>query len=279
MVSIMKMVLFLFVSTALHAAALAYPALFLDSRVAAPVIVTLVDADGESSNGPAGGGAQPQKKLVHAARKAAVESRQETPFVAPERNVVRSEEVVELPQTLSAPRVALDVPGGIIIAARQSESVVETPVRSGGAVKNVSALGGGGNGVGDGAGTRAGGNGGGGSGAGGQGIGSGAGEGGGSGAVLSVKASYADCPKPDYPDRARREGWEGTVTLRVLVDEEGKSKSLEVNRSSGFPVLDEAAMDNVKRRCRFNPARDGDRRMESWIRIPVVFRLADIKAR
>lgn len=273
MVSIMKMVLFLFVSTALHAAALAYPALFLDSRIAAPVIVTLVDAGGESGDGPAGGGAQPQKKSVRAARKAAVESRQETPFVAPERNIVRSEKVVELPQTFSAPVVAADVPGGIVISTRQSDltgSIVgNSSPSSGGRVESA----------GDTDGSGGSGNGGGGSGTGGPGPGSGTGEGGGSGAALSMKASYAYCPKPDYPDRARREGWEGTVTLRVLVDEEGKSKSLEVNRSSGFPVLDEAAMDNVKRRCRFNPARDGDRRMESWIRIPVVFRLADVKPR
>jgi protein TonB len=94
-----------------------------------------------------------------------------------------------------------------------------------------------------------------------------------------VKASYAYCPKPDYPESGRREGWEGTVTLRVLVDERGESKSLEINRSSGFPALDQAAADNVKQRCRFNPARDGEKPIESWIRIPVVFRLADLKDR
>ena len=118
------------------------------------------------------------------------------------------------------------------------------------------------------------------SGHGGLGVGAGDGRGGGGGTGDGgspfARASYADCRKPEYPERARWEGWEGTVTVRVLVDEEGKSKSLEVNHSSGYPLLDKAAMEAL-RRCRFNPARQRERPVESWIRIPVVFRLADLK--
>ncbi len=90
------------------------------------------------------------------------------------------------------------------------------------------------------------------------------------------RVNYAYHPKPEYPERARREGWEGTVLVRVLVDQKGRSKSMELSRSSGFEILDQAAIEAVKK-WRFQPARSGESAVESWVRIPVVFRLADLK--
>jgi len=90
-----------------------------------------------------------------------------------------------------------------------------------------------------------------------------------------TQADYAYNPKPEYPERARKEGWEGTVLLRVLVDQEGKSKWAEVSRSSGFETLDQAALKTVKG-WRFHPARYGENKVESWVRIPIIFRLAEI---
>jgi len=105
-----------------------------------------------------------------------------------------------------------------------------------------------------------------------------AGSGGGSGAGGSGfgRVGYAYNPRPRYPEAARREGWEGTVILRVLVDQEGKSRLVEVGRSSGFDALDRAASDAVKS-WRFHPAHAGQRKVESWVRIPVVFSLADLR--
>lgn len=102
------------------------------------------------------------------------------------------------------------------------------------------------------------------------------GEGRGSGTAIMVysRASYAHNPKPEYPERARREGWEGTVLLRVLVDQQGKPKRIEVSRGSGFDTLDRAAMETVKN-WRFHPARYGEEQMESWVKVPIIFRLAD----
>ena len=91
-----------------------------------------------------------------------------------------------------------------------------------------------------------------------------------------VQVSYAYSPKPEYPDSARREGKEGRVVLRVLVDEEGKSKSVEVNDSSGSETLDRAAAEVIKR-WRFSPARYGNKSVESWVKIPIDFRLTDAK--
>lgn len=90
--------------------------------------------------------------------------------------------------------------------------------------------------------------------------------------IVFARAGYAYTPKPDYPDRARREGWEGTVLLAVLVDRQGRCKAVEVSRSSGFALLDRAAAEAV-RLWRFHPAREGETKVESWVKIPIVFRL------
>lgn len=87
---------------------------------------------------------------------------------------------------------------------------------------------------------------------------------------------YAHHPKPDYPERARREGWEGTVLLRVLVDQKGRPKWVELNRSSGFEILDRAAIETVKG-WRFRPARSGVNAVESWVKVPIMFRLTEMK--
>ena len=95
--------------------------------------------------------------------------------------------------------------------------------------------------------------------------------------TASTQARYRDTPRPDYPESARREGREGRVLLRVLVDDQGRSKQVEINSSSGSEALDRAAAEAIKR-WRFHPARYGDKPVESWLRIPIEFRLADAKS-
>jgi protein TonB len=58
------------------------------------------------------------------------------------------------------------------------------------------------------------------------------------------------CPIPDYPARARREGWQGTVDVELHVDRDGAVEQASIGRSSGFAVLDAAAV-TVARRSRF----------------------------
>jgi protein TonB len=79
-------------------------------------------------------------------------------------------------------------------------------------------------------------------------------------------------PRPEYPPSARRDGREGRVLLRVLVDEQGKSKTIEVNQSSGSEALDRAAAEAITG-WRFSPARRGSTPVESWVKIPVDFQL------
>jgi protein TonB len=95
-------------------------------------------------------------------------------------------------------------------------------------------------------------------------------------AVITAPARYSDTPKPAYPDTARREGREGRVLLRVLIDEQGETKTVEVSRSSGSDALDHAATSAIKR-WRFHPAKSGERSIESWVNVPIDFRLTDTR--
>jgi protein TonB len=91
-------------------------------------------------------------------------------------------------------------------------------------------------------------------------------------APASVNAAYLHNPLPRYPSAARRAGEQGTVMLRVLVSRDGTTARVEIDKSSGSPHLDAAARETVKA-WHFAPARRGAEAIESWIVVPVVFRL------
>jgi protein TonB len=77
-----------------------------------------------------------------------------------------------------------------------------------------------------------------------------------------------------YPDLARRRGLAGTVLLRVRVAADGTVESAEVATSSGHEILDQAAVEAV-RRWRFAPARRGDTAVAHEVRVPIEFKLTD----
>lgn len=85
-------------------------------------------------------------------------------------------------------------------------------------------------------------------------------------------ADYLDNPKPPYPSISRRMGEEGEVRLRVRVDAAGNAQQVEVEHSSGYPRLDAAAQETVKR-WRFVPARQGDQPVAAWVIVPIQFTL------
>jgi protein TonB len=77
---------------------------------------------------------------------------------------------------------------------------------------------------------------------------------------------------PIYPAGSRRDGEQGTGMFRVLVDEKGRPTQVEVLKSSGFPRLDEAAMQAI-RKWSFKPAMQNSQAVQSWTRVQVAFRL------
>jgi protein TonB len=78
--------------------------------------------------------------------------------------------------------------------------------------------------------------------------------------------------EPIYPPASRRQDEEGTVRLRVLVDERGRPQDVRVLKSSGHSRLDEAAVSAVKR-WQFKPATQDAHAVRAWTQVAVVFRL------
>ena len=80
--------------------------------------------------------------------------------------------------------------------------------------------------------------------------------------------------RPPYPQRARKEGWEGTVVLRITVGAGGDVEKVRTQTSSGFPVLDESAAQSVKA-WRFDPAKDGEFPVSTAVDLPIRFSLEE----
>lgn len=90
----------------------------------------------------------------------------------------------------------------------------------------------------------------------------------------SFSARYLRNPPPRYPLIARRNGEQGTVTLRVLVTRDGLPGSVTVEKSSGHASLDAAALATVKE-WRFVPAQQNGQPVDAPVLVPIVFRLQD----
>ena len=81
---------------------------------------------------------------------------------------------------------------------------------------------------------------------------------------LNNTGTGGDRPEPPYPPIARETGEQGTVKLLLGADAAGNIVSVDVKESSGFPVLDRATVDFIKRHWRL-PAGDGNRLFETSI--------------
>jgi protein TonB len=92
--------------------------------------------------------------------------------------------------------------------------------------------------------------------------------------VRKTAASYINLVKPTYPSKARRSKQEGTVIVGIYISAVGKIDQVEVLESSGFPLLDEAALDAAKR-SRFRPAYFGNQPIKSKVEAPYSFMLTD----
>lgn len=87
-----------------------------------------------------------------------------------------------------------------------------------------------------------------------------------------AQPDYAAISPPPYPRLARRRGWQGVVRLRVRVSPDGRVIEASVDQSSGYQVLDRAALEAVQG-WRFTPAVRGGHPVESVVVVPVRFAL------
>ena len=85
---------------------------------------------------------------------------------------------------------------------------------------------------------------------------------------------YRENPPPQYPRVARRRGYQGTVVLEVLVNREGRVGDLRVFQSSGYSILDKAAIRSVKGWL-FEPGRRGEEKIEMWVKLPIRFQIKE----
>jgi protein TonB len=81
---------------------------------------------------------------------------------------------------------------------------------------------------------------------------------------LNSTGGGGERPQPPYPRIALEQAEQGSVTLRMTVNPEGRIQSIEVAQSSGFPILDRSALEFVKRRWTV-PSGEGTRVYEATI--------------
>jgi protein TonB len=74
----------------------------------------------------------------------------------------------------------------------------------------------------------------------------------------------------DYPRLARQSGWEGTPDVRLTIGSDGKLKSVEIATGSGHEVLDQHAIEMVKR-IRLPKIPSAFREREFTVVVPIAF--------
>ncbi|MBC7984143.1 MAG: energy transducer TonB [Candidatus Obscuribacterales bacterium] len=81
-----------------------------------------------------------------------------------------------------------------------------------------------------------------------------------------------DRPEPEYPMSEQRAEHAGTVQLDILVLETGRIGEVRIKQSSGWPKLDESAVETVKRRWRMKPGTVDGKPSPLWVTVPIVFK-------
>jgi len=74
----------------------------------------------------------------------------------------------------------------------------------------------------------------------------------------------------EYPPLLRDAGVGGTVQVYFFIDEEGTVQKFQINESSGYQALDDAAL-AVAGVYRFSAALNRDNRVPVWVSFPITF--------
>lgn len=90
-----------------------------------------------------------------------------------------------------------------------------------------------------------------------------------------VSLAYRSSPLR-FPTQALRTHMQGTVLLRVLVDENGKPLDVVIEQSSGHALLDKSAREQVLSSWLFQPAMIDGHAVKAWARVPVNFVMQDM---
>ena len=90
--------------------------------------------------------------------------------------------------------------------------------------------------------------------------------------VKIIPPDYKINKKPIYPRAARIKGYQGTVYLKITLNSEGRVIDSKVERSSGYSILDRAAL-KASYKWYFKPAYINNNAVSTIILVPVKFKL------
>jgi len=94
------------------------------------------------------------------------------------------------------------------------------------------------------------------------------------GVIVKPKLKPESCGSPIYPDESRRLGEEGNVGVNLYIDVAGAVVDAQLVNSSGFSLLDEAALKFMSQ-CKFYPATQNGAPVAMWKQVRHVWRMAD----
>jgi len=92
--------------------------------------------------------------------------------------------------------------------------------------------------------------------------------------IVLAHPDYKVNPKPRYPRVARRKGFEGAMLLKVWVLDSGHVGKIELQKSSGYEILDKSALEAVKDWI-FIPGKRNGEPVSSWVTVPIKFQLTN----
>ena len=78
------------------------------------------------------------------------------------------------------------------------------------------------------------------------------------------------CSRPVYPEQDARLGNAGTVTMQFLIGADGRVLESNIQKSSGYPSLDEAARSGLAK-CRFKPPIIEGKPVRAWTAVQYVW--------
>lgn len=86
-------------------------------------------------------------------------------------------------------------------------------------------------------------------------------------------AGYLNNPAPVYPSAAQKRGLQGRVVLKVHVLASGQADNVTIAKTSGFDILDDAAVKAVSG-WQFDPAKRGQTPIDGWVNVPINFKIS-----
>ncbi|HEU5210409.1 MAG TPA: TonB family protein [Longimicrobiales bacterium] len=87
---------------------------------------------------------------------------------------------------------------------------------------------------------------------------------------LRNRADIARALERNYPPLLRDAGIGGETLVWFFIDENGRVQKTQINKSSGYDALDQAAL-TVAEQMQFSPALNRDKKVPVWVAIPIVF--------